>query len=95
MFYFLLQSYTVEVLYSPLFIVPLTEVLFVTPTFRNLFPITEAHIPQIKELQLLQHKVCGRDSEGMDVSINIANMCNNSCFFKKEMSLVFSKKGLR
>lgn len=59
---FLLQNYTVEVLYSPLFVVPLTEVLFVTPTFRNLFPITEAHIQCIKELQLLQHKVCGQDS---------------------------------
>ncbi|XP_021922683.1 sec1 family domain-containing protein 2-like isoform X3 [Zootermopsis nevadensis] len=57
-------NYTVEVLYSPLFVVPLTEVLFVTPTFRNLFPITEAHIQCIKELQLLQHKVV--DSQSLD-----------------------------
>jgi len=58
-FFFFLQNYTVEVLYSPLFIVPLTETLFLTPAFRNMFPFTEAHIPQIRELQLSQHKVCG------------------------------------
>jgi hypothetical protein len=82
MFSFLLQHYTVEVLYSSLFIAPLTEMLFVTPTFRNLFPITEAHIPRIKELQLLQHKVCGQDSKGMDDSFSITDLCNNLCFLK-------------
>jgi hypothetical protein len=56
--------------------VPLTEMVFLTPTFRNVFPITEAHIPWIKELQLFQHKVCGQDSEGMDVSISVGNLCN-------------------
>jgi hypothetical protein len=82
MFSSLLQSYTAEVLYSPVFIVPLTEMVFLTPTFRNVFPITEAHIPWIKELQLFQHKVCGQDSEGMDVYISVGNLCNKLCFFK-------------
>lgn len=50
------MDYTVEVLYSPLFILPLTEMMFLTPTFRNVFPITDAHIPRIRELQHCQHK---------------------------------------
>jgi len=57
-FFFFLQNCTVEVLYSPLFIVPLTETLFLTPAFRNMFPFTEADIPQIRELQLSRRKVC-------------------------------------
>jgi hypothetical protein len=57
-FFLFLQNYTVEVLYSPLFIAPLTETIFLTPAFRNMFPFTEAHIPQIREVQLSQHKVC-------------------------------------
>jgi hypothetical protein len=66
--FFFLQNYTVEVLYSPLFIVPLTETIFLTPAFRNMFPFTEANIPQIKELHLAQHKVCGWDSQCMGCS---------------------------
>jgi len=58
------MNYTVEVLYSPLFIVPLTETVFLTPAFRNMFPLTEAHIPRIRELQLFRHKVA--DSQSFD-----------------------------
>lgn len=58
------MNYTVEVLYSPLFIAPLTETIFLTPAFRNMFPFTEAHIPQIREVQLSQHKVV--DNQSLD-----------------------------
>lgn len=51
------MNYTVEVIYSPLFILPLTEMIFLTPPFRDIFPFTEVHIPKIVELQHLQHKV--------------------------------------
>ncbi|XP_069689461.1 sec1 family domain-containing protein 2-like isoform X2 [Periplaneta americana] len=68
------MNYTVEVLYSPLFLVPLTEMIFVTPTFSNMFPITEAYIPRIKELQTLHHKIIESDTSDSLSSIDITSL---------------------
>jgi hypothetical protein len=85
-----LQNYTVEVLYSPVFIVPLTETMFLTPTFRNVFPITDAHIPRIRELQHSQHKVNVQYLHRMIVLITIADLCSNSWLFEGYNTVVCS-----
>ncbi|PNF41889.1 Sec1 family domain-containing protein 2 [Cryptotermes secundus] len=68
------KSYAVEVIYSPLFIVPLTEMMFLTPTFRNVFPITDAHIARIRELQRSQHKVVKSQSLDSLSSVELTHL---------------------
>ncbi|PSN46371.1 Sec1 family domain-containing protein 2 [Blattella germanica] len=65
------MNYTVEVIYSPLFILPLTEMIFLTPPFREMIPITEAHIPKIFELYMLQHKDVNMQSSDTLSSIEL------------------------
>ncbi|KAJ9582040.1 hypothetical protein L9F63_003623 [Diploptera punctata] len=68
------MNYTVEVIYSPLFIQPLTEMIFLTPPFRDMFPFSEAHIPKILQLQQLQHKAVHMQTHGSLSSIEFATL---------------------
>nr|CAD7206908.1 unnamed protein product [Timema douglasi] len=51
-----IENFTVEVFYFPLFIVPATETLFLTPPFSELFPLVDCDLVHVKEQYQLLHR---------------------------------------
>ncbi|XP_066993468.2 sec1 family domain-containing protein 2 isoform X1 [Anabrus simplex] len=44
------MNFTVEIFHIPLFLVSVTEHLFLTPPFRDLFPLLDADLPRVQQL---------------------------------------------
>nr|CAD7263734.1 unnamed protein product [Timema shepardi] len=50
------MNFTVEVFYYPLFVVPATETLFLTPPFSELFPLVDCDLVRVREQYQLLHR---------------------------------------
>nr|CAD7428759.1 unnamed protein product [Timema monikensis] len=50
------MNFTVEVFYFPLFVVPATETLFLTPPFSELFPLVDCDLFHVREQYQLLHR---------------------------------------